>query len=338
MRGASFFAMSCPLRSELSGALLDGKYRLLRPLGIGGNGVVFEAETLRDTGIVAVKVLKRDAAHHPDLCRRLEREARAGRELHHPGLLRTLDEGCLDDGSPYLVSERVRAESLALLLERRGPLPLQHALSISARLAAVLHAVHSRGYVHRDVKSEHVLLSRGESGELELRLIDFGVCLAPDDPPEQQRRERGRVFGTPGYVAPEQARGDEHVDGRADLFALGVVLFESLTGERPFSGPNVAVQLRRVLEERAPSVRRLRRDVPPDVERMLAQLLEPEAEHRPQNGRFVARFLSQHLPRTESHERVLARLLSPRDPVEQEASACAAETRDLGLLSQAIAR
>jgi len=295
---------------DLLGAVLDERYTVLSTLGRGGSGAVFEVERIADGERFALKMLQRDAASHPDLVRRLRREGQVGRSLRHPGIVHCLDEGTLEDGLPYLVMERLHGESLSHLLSRVGPLSVEQACAIGVRVAGILHTVHANGYVHRDVKSEHVWLSRSRSGALCVHLLDFGVCLAPDLGPDLVMREKGRVFGTPGYVSPEQARGDDLVDGRSDLFSLGVVLFEALTGERPFQGPNVAVMLRRVLEGRAPYVGALRRDVPPGLARCVARLLDPDPAARMTNARSTERALAAHLLHATHSEHALAALVA----------------------------
>ena len=119
----------------------------------------------------------------------------------------------------------------------------------------MLHSVHRHGYVHRDIKPEHILLNRGPYGELDLHLLDFGVCAADTAPADERGRERGRVYGTPSYASPEQASGNPFVDARADLFSVGVTMFEALTGKLPFTGPDVTAVLRRIIREDAPSLR-----------------------------------------------------------------------------------
>ena len=318
-------------RSDLLGTVLDERYAVLTAIGAGGSGAVFEVERLSDGGRFALKVLQRDAADHPDLVRRLRREADVGRTLHHAGIVRCLDEGSLDDGSPYLVMERLHGRSLAQLITRLGRLSIEQACAIGARVAGVLHAVHAQGYVHRDVKSEHIWLSRTERG-LGVHLLDFGVCLAPDTDPSLLARERDRVFGTPGYMSPEQARGDGGIDGRSDLFSLGVVLFEALTGERPFQGPNAAVLLRRVLEDRAPQVSVLRKDVPSELARCVARLLERDPGTRPVNARSAERTLNTFVASPARAERALsAQLQQPDAPLVPMVSAFDAPTRDLSL-------
>jgi len=322
-------AMVCMQRRELVGAVLDDRYCVRAPIGVGGSGAVFEAERLVDGKLFAIKVLQRDAAEHPDLVRRLRREAEVGRALHHPGIARCIDQGELHDGSPYLVMERLHGESLLHLLSRVSQLSLAQACLIGSRVASILHTVHARGYVHRDVKSEHVWLARLPSGGLSVHLLDFGVCLSPFGAGEHLLRERGRVFGTPGYISPEQARGDDSIDGRSDLFALGVVMFEALSGERPFRGENAAILLRRVLEQRAPDLRSVRPDITPETAAAIARLLAPDAAQRPSNARAAERSLRALAASTPPLEHALAAMLRPSHDSSPPASMNDMPTRNL---------
>ncbi|MCS6798229.1 MAG: serine/threonine protein kinase [Myxococcota bacterium] len=285
-------------RADLVGAVLDGRWRLGEPLGTGGTGVVFEATDLDDGAAVVVKTMRPAFAHDPDLCRRLRREAEVARTVGHPGIVPVLAEGTLADGSPYVVMQRIVGESLGRLLLRHGPLEEPVAALLGMRIASILHAVHARGYVHRDLKPEHVLVGIGPQGLLEVYLIDFGVCAAPTAPADERHRERGRVYGTPTYVSPEQAMGDPDVDGRADVFGLGVVMFEALTGRVPFTAPNVASLLRRIIREDAPRLGL----VAPWISREMDEIV----------SRCLARVREQRMPSMRAVARAMAPLVSDR--------------------------
>jgi len=219
-------------RNELRGQFLDGRYRIGNAIGMGGTGIVFEAERLATLERVVVKMLRPTHAGNPDLMSRVRREVEVARRVVHPGIVPVIDHGSLPDESPYLVMKYMRSESLSSYLRRCGPLDAAWVSVIMARLASILHSVHRHGYVHRDIKPEHILLNRGGYGELDVHLLDFGVCAAETAPADERARERGRVYGTPNYASPEQASGNPFVDARADLFAVGVTMFEALTGKR----------------------------------------------------------------------------------------------------------
>lgn len=299
-------------RWELRGTTLDERYRLGAPLGIGGTSVVFEAERLADGEHVVVKMLRDQFAFHDELMMRIRREAEVARTVHHPGIVRVLDEGSLEDGSPYLVLERLEGECVARLLRRVGPLPAHLVANIALRTAAILHATHSRGYIHRDVKPEHIMLDRTADGWLDVRLLDFGVCSSLRASPEERESERGRVYGTPAYVSPEQACGKPDVDGRADVFALGTVMFEALTGRVPFTGNNVAGLLRRIIREDAPRVGLLLPDLDLRVDTVVARAMARVADERFTSARALARALLPLAGDRRLAELELAHLIRPR--------------------------
>ncbi len=292
-------------RRELYGALIDGRYHLRRPLGIGGTSVVFEAERLSDGATCVVKTLRESFAFHPELVMRLRREAEVARTVAHPGIVPVLDEGILEDGSPFLVLERLEGECVARMLHRRGPLPAAHVAAITFRAAAVLHAAHAHGYVHRDVKPEHVVLDRTADGYLDVRLLDFGVCASSRACEDERNSERGRVYGTPAYASPEQASGKPDVDARADVFSLGIFMFEALTGRVPFGGAHVQNVLRRIVREDAPRVGLLLPELDLRFDDVVSRAMARRPEERFGSARALARAL---LPLIGDRRRVEAEI------------------------------
>ncbi|MGE0784580.1 MAG: serine/threonine-protein kinase [Sandaracinaceae bacterium] len=303
-------------RLELVGTIVDDRYHVIRALGIGGTSVVFEATRIADDLPVVIKVLRDAFMFHTELVGRLRREAEVSRRVSHPGIARVLAEGTTGDGSPYLVMERLDGECVARLLRRNGPLEPTAAAAITLRAAAVLHAAHVQGYVHRDVKPEHIVLSRTIDGFLDVRVLDFGVCSSRTASEREREGERGRVYGTPAYCSPEQALGRPEVDPRADVFGLGICLFEMLTGRAPFLGTNVSNLLRRIIREDAPRVGLLRPDLDLRYDSVVARAMARNADDRFASARAMARAL---LPLTGSRrdvERDIAQdlVLSPARP------------------------
>jgi serine/threonine protein kinase len=288
-------------RGELRGQVLDGRYRIVRRVGLGGTGVVFEARCTRDGSSVAIKTLRPCFVSHPDLGRRLRREAEVARRVHHPGIVRVFDEGVLYDGTPYVVMPLLAGESLARVLLRTSALSGGLVAAIASRVAAILHSAHCAGYVHRDVKPEHVLFDVSPSGELLVYLLDFGVCSSKDAPSEERQREKGKVFGTPSYVSPEQAAGECEIDPRADLFSLGVLMFEALSGRLPFSAPSVSKLLVRIIREEAPRLSETVANIDPAMDDLVARLLARDPQDRFPSARALSRALVPHVG-----ERVLA--------------------------------
>jgi eukaryotic-like serine/threonine-protein kinase len=302
-------AVASDERGELIGQVLDGRYKIVRRIGLGGTGVVFEALALADQGVVAIKTLRPCFVSHPDLGRRLQREGEIARRVRHPGIVPVLDEGSLRDGSPYMVMPLLTGESLSRLLLRMGTLDFASVASIAARVAAILHSAHCAGYVHRDVKPEHVLLERSPSGELLLYLLDFGVCSAREASADERGREKGKVFGTPSYVSPEQAAGECDVDGRADLFSLGVLMFEALAGRVPFAASSVSKLLLRIIQEDAPRVSHVISEVEPAIDDIVARLMARDKEDRFPSARALSRALSVHVPARAHVEHTLASMV-----------------------------
>lgn len=313
-------------RAELCGHTLDGRYQLRQCIGVGGTGVVFEALDLADGTALALKTLRPCYVNHIDLGTRLRREAEVSRRVAHPGVVRVLDEGTLEDGSPYIVMPLMTGDSLARLLAREHGLSLAEVATITSRVAAILHVAHGAGYVHRDVKPEHILLDRTPTGELTVHLLDFGVCASHTASDEEKARENGRVFGTPSYVSPEQASGEPNVDGRADLFSLGIVMFEAATGSLPFTGASVSKLLLRIIRDDAPLLRELRRDIDPGFELIVSRLLERDPRDRLPSARALARALAPFAGERARIEQRLAGLVRSTAPRDDTAiTLCAAD-------------
>ncbi len=185
---------------------------------------------------VAVKVVKRSVSS-PEACERLLREARAAASLDHASIVRVLDFGTTDDGEPFLVMQLLHGKTLGGWLRERGKLPAATAVQLLLPIASALAEAHSLGIVHRDVKPENILFEEGQSGQLVPKLVDFGIA-------KQSHGEQsvftmsGVLMGSPSYMSPEQARGDPQIGPRSDVWSLCVVLYEMITGKRPFEGPN----------------------------------------------------------------------------------------------------
>lgn len=297
-------------RIELRGTILAGLYEVGGPIGIGGTGVVFEATRRTDGASLVVKTLRPKFAHNADLCTRLRREAEVARTVFHPGIVPVFDQGVLDDGSPFIVLERIRGESLSRLLRRVGPLQVSEAAVIAMRVSAILHSVHQAGYVHRDIKPEHILFRATERGSLDVSLLDFGVCASDHAPAAEKAREKGRVYGTPTYVSPEQASGNPNVDGAADLYGLGVTMYETLTGRVPFRASDVTNLLRRIIREDAPPVCMLAPNADGTMDEIVAKLLHRNPARRFPSARALTRALVPLVIDRVAAERRLAAMLN----------------------------
>ncbi|HTC25411.1 MAG TPA: serine/threonine-protein kinase, partial [Gemmatimonadales bacterium] len=229
-------------------AALGPQYRLERELGRGGMGVVFQATDLTLDRRVAVKVVHPELAAHPSIAQRFLAEARMLARIRHPNIVAVHHAGAVDR-ILYYVMDEVPGESLRHRLNREGPLPPDEVRGIVADIAAALGAASNAGFVHRDVKPENVLLDATTGRAL---LADFGIARASGDPNlPSTTGGQGIAVGTPTYMSPEQAAG-EPVDGRSDLYGLGVVAYEALAGQPPFLGPNRVVVSRHLAERPVP--------------------------------------------------------------------------------------
>jgi hypothetical protein len=255
-----------------------GPYELFALAGRGGMGSVYRAKDTRDGAFVALKVMDAGAGR----VARFERETRLLRELEHPALARYLDHG-EHEGRPYLAMEWLEGEDLEARLAR-APLTIEEALTVVRRAAGGLAVAHERSIVHRDVKPSNVFLVDRDPEKA--KLIDFGVARRTQRSEAMTRT--GSVLGTVGYMAPEQAHGDEDIDPRADVFALGCVMFECLTGRPAYSGPTPIAVLAKVLTgEPVPLLRELRADAPEEIEVLLARMLARERDERPADASVV---------------------------------------------------
>jgi serine/threonine-protein kinase len=260
--------------------VVGDRYGVTRVIGEGGMGVVYEAEHLAIGKVVAVKVLHPRHAQDREAISRLRHEARVAGTLGHPNICAVYDMGRLDDGSPYLVMERLHGETLAQRLVRERRIAARDLVDILLQVLSALAAAHQRGVVHRDLKPENVFLSRREGMRPIPKLLDFGISKAEDieDTMADPTAVLGAV-GTPYYMAPEQARGDRAIDYRVDLWATGIVLYEGLTGQRPFVAKNYNALLVQILS----MAHRPLREIDPDLSIGLSKVVDRALAKRPED-------------------------------------------------------
>lgn len=274
---ASLPEMRHPLDSLGSGLLINDRFRLDQLLGSGGMGTVWLA---RDTSLeidVAMKVLRPDVpkAFREQAAQRLLTEARASAKLQHPGIVRITDYGQTESGDPYIVMERLDGLDLCGALEANGSVSPARALRTILPVLDALRYAHGQGVLHRDIKPENIFITRSSKGTVQPKLIDFGIALL--DAPSAESKKRGSdarltrpgaVLGSPGYMSPEQARGEE-ADQQSDLWSVAVVLYEMLCDDLPFDGENHLALIRAIIEREPEPLMGL-----PDVDEELWKILK----------------------------------------------------------------
>jgi serine/threonine-protein kinase len=269
------------------GALV-GEYRIEGELGAGGMGRVYAAIHPVIAKRAAIKVLHPELSRDPAAVERFVREARVVNEIGHPNIVDIFAFGTLADGRNYFVMEQLRGESLKARMQR-ARLSLDEVRAVLATIATALEAAHKVGVVHRDLKPDNVFLVDVEDAPAPLvKLLDFGIAKLLVDDRRLERTETGAFMGTPAYISPEQARG-ENVDHRTDIYALGVMAFELLTGRLPFTGTSVAEVVAKHLMEAPPSMCGIGAQVPEELDAMVGAMLAKEPSQRPTLAEIRAR-------------------------------------------------
>src|SRR3569833_2219802 len=278
-----------------TGDMVEGRYRIISTLGEGGMGSVFLAEHTLIKRKVAIKILHPELATDADVIERFMNEARAAGTLGHPNIVESTDMGFMHSHVPYIAFEFLEGALLTDEIYRLGGLPVRRAVRIATQIASALHTTHNTGVVHRDLKSDNVFLTDKDDAFDYVKVLDFGISrfLSVD------AKQKGMVMGTPEFMAPEQITDPEHVDGRADVYALGVILYEMLTARRPFAPDDDPRQLlHRIVRDAPPPL--LRPEVPPALEEMiLTKLLAKQPGDRFQSMNDVEAALETFITRSD---------------------------------------
>ncbi|HPB95989.1 MAG TPA: serine/threonine-protein kinase, partial [Polyangiaceae bacterium] len=283
-----------PSMSSLVGELLSGRYRIEAELGSGGMGAVYRAEHTLMRKRVAIKVLHPEMTQHTEVVERFEREAMAAAHIEHPNVAAATDFGKLENGSFFLVLEYVEGASLRDVLQQ-GPMHPRRVIHIGKQIATALARAHGLGIVHRDLKPENIMLVSRDTDPDFVKVLDFGIAKVPVSQISKEAGKQhktltkvGMVYGTPEYMAPEQALGQD-VDARADLYALGVILYEMLVGRRPFEADNPVALLGMQVTQPPPAFRQVAPGLhlPQEIEAIVMELLEKEAARRPSDAKQV---------------------------------------------------
>lgn len=252
-----------------------GRFRVGAVVGVGGHGVVYAAAHVELGYPVALKVMDRYAGRDPRRRARFRREAIIGARTRHRNVVAILETGELRCGSPYLVMEHVDGVELASVLDRLGPLPPAAALDLGVQLLCAVAALAEHGIVHRDIKPQNVMLARAADGAVEVKLLDFGIVKARAPAGSSTLTQDGFVLGTPQYMSPEQIRG-QPLDTRSDLYAVGAVLYEALTGAPPIDGDRPDDVLTAMLVEEPGAMQAC----PPEIEQVVARALSKSRDAR----------------------------------------------------------
>lgn len=270
---------------KLLGATVAGKYRVDRLIGQGGMGAVYEATNTTIGKRVALKFLDKEAARDRDAVARFQREAESASAVESAHIVQIFDSGTSEDGRPFLVMELLQGEDLRAVLKRDGKVPLPDSIHIVGQVARALARAHAAGIVHRDLKPDNVFLCRRDDDAMFVKIVDFGIS-------KVTRREitadtltrRGTVLGTAFYMSPEQAQAFRDVDGRTDLYSLGSILFEMLTGRPPHVGTVYEAVLIEICTKDAPDIRTLEPDIPDSVAEVVEKALARNREQRYQDA------------------------------------------------------
>jgi serine/threonine protein kinase len=281
---------------ELSkGMVLHGKYKILEKIGAGGMAIVYRVQHLHFQEEVAIKVVSSRLAEDPAFIDRFRTEAVITRKLRHPNAVRIDDFDTTEDGQPFIVMEYVPGESLRKLLQNHGLLPPNRAANVAKQAALALGAAHELGIVHRDIKPENILLIPQSDGSDLVKILDFGIAKVKEGTlgigPGHEPTRTGLVLGTPKYLSPEQVKGTTSVDGRADLYALGIVLYEMLTGRVPFSADTPFTVLLQHLQSPPTPPHVLNPAISSAMSRLVLKSLDKDPAQRFQTGQEMAEAL-----------------------------------------------
>jgi serine/threonine-protein kinase len=315
--------VSAPTSSVSTDPLLHtqvSEYVLQERIGAGGMGIVYRAVQPLIGKQVAIKILKEEYAGAQELVERLLVEARAVNAIQHRGIIDIFGFGQLADGRPYMVMELLHGLSLSAYLRKRRKLGAEEAAELLDEMLAALGAAHRAGVIHRDLKPGNVFLVERAEGGRAVKLLDFGIAKVAESRASRPLTRKGNLLGTPEYMPPEQVRGDK-LDPTADLYAVGVMAFQMLTGKLPFTGDSMRILMAQV-NERPPTLSSLAPEVPAELEALVLRLLAKEPSKRPATAEAVRRELSGFVSRRSGVSKELTPLPS--------ADASSAPTRELG--------
>ena len=294
-------------QDPLIGKVVRGRYRVLEKLGEGGMGTVYLAEQIAINRKVALKILHPDYARDQEFVRRFRQEAKLAAALNHRNIITVFDFDQADDGSLYIVMEYVAGKSLSGLIQD-GPINLRRVMRLGVQIAEGLRAAHVAGVIHRDIKPENIMVV----GEEEIKLMDFGIARLTNTEAATRLTRSGMIMGTPTYMAPEQIEGGE-VGEATDIYAFGIVLYEMLSGRVPFTAPTPGAILIKHLQEVPAPLRKLRKEIPISLEKVVKQALEKKPAQRQKSMNEIVESLAntqQETAREQATASVIAQQLT----------------------------
>jgi serine/threonine protein kinase len=280
------------------GDLIAGKYRVERLLGKGGMGAVFAAQHELLQQRVAVKLLLTELAGGAESVSRFLNEARAAARIQNENVARVMDVGTQENGLPYIVMEYLEGSDLSQVLEQRGSVSVTDAVDYVLQALEAIAQAHVLGIVHRDLKPANLFLARRQDQSVMVKVLDFGISKAtnPLSGGSGAMTSTKALLGSPYYMSPEQLRSSKNVDARADIWSIGVILYELVTGSLPFVGENLGELFAAILEQEAPPIRAKRPDVSPEFDQVVLHCLQRKAEHRFANVAELATALAPFSP------------------------------------------
>ncbi|MCP4604653.1 MAG: serine/threonine protein kinase [Proteobacteria bacterium] len=275
-----YLAMDGDWVTAVGGTLINGKYRVVRLVGMGGMGAVYEATHVVTSRRVAVKQLQSKYIGDERVVQRFHQEARLAASIGHENICEVIDQGVTDDGLPYLVMPLLVGCSLADLLKQEGRLSLVRTKDIACQVLDALETAHSAKIVHRDLKPGNIYIARSVDRIDFVKLLDFGISKVLDQDLISDLTKSGVVLGTPHYMAPEQAKGSKHIDHRVDLYAIGVILYEAFTGRKPFKGDSYNEVMYKIISEPFPAPASLNPSIHPAIETVVLRAMARHPDDR----------------------------------------------------------
>ena len=312
-RRGGALSSKCVERDPLIGQVLGGRYRIVRVIGSGGMGIVYEAEHTIIEKCVAIKVLRDEFSHRHDILERFRQEAMSASRIGHPNIVEISDFGETPSGASFFVMELLDGFDLASLLNSEKTLSVQRAVPIIIQCCKALGAAHAKGIVHRDMKPENIFLTQREAFPDFVKIVDFGVARMSDLGPRSKLTKTGLVIGTPEYISPEQAAA-KACDHRADVYALGVIMYEVFAGRPPFVGETFMAILTQHMFETPPPIYEVNptSQLIPLLEAVIARAMSKDPDKRQQSMAELAAELTVALAQSPTPDPPVVRSTGPR--------------------------